>query len=109
MYSSSSNLVDNLIEGIHKIKCKYYGCFFEYKRVKGDLIIHKCLSYNKFYSKTLNEKIKKKFKNTFKFSKNDINKFISLLRKDVYPYGYMDDWENVMKQNYQNYLVILPS
>ena len=103
MDSSSSDLVDNLIEGINKIKCKDYGCFLEYKRVKGDLIIHKCLSYNKCYSKTLNEKLKKKFKNTFKFSNNDINKFILLLRKDVYPYEYMDDWENVMKQNYQNY------
>ena len=38
-------------------------------------------------------KIKKRFKNTFKFSYNDINKFILLLRKDVYPYEHMDDWE----------------
>ena len=33
------------------------------------------------------------FKNTFKFSDNDINKFILLLRKDIYPYEYVDDWE----------------
>ena len=31
--------------------------------------------------------------NAFKFSNNDTNKFILLLRKGVYPYDYMDDWD----------------
>ena len=35
----------------------------------------------------------KKFKNLFKFSNNDIKKFILLIRKGVYPYGYMNDQE----------------
>ena len=43
---SSSNLVDNLTWAIHKNKCKFCGCFIEYKRVKGNLIICKCLSCN---------------------------------------------------------------
>ena len=36
--SSLSNLVDNLAEGIHKIKCKDCGCFLEYESVKDNLI-----------------------------------------------------------------------
>ena len=57
------------------------------------MIKHKCLSCNKEYSKRLNEELKKIIKNTFKFSNNDINKFILLLRKSVYPYEYLDDSE----------------
>ena len=56
MTSSLSNLVDNLLEGIHKNECKDCGCFLEYKGVKGSLIIREFLSCNEFYSKKLNEK-----------------------------------------------------
>ena len=85
-----SNLVDNLTEEIQKIKCNDYDCFLEYESVKDNLIKCKCLSYSKNYLNKLDEI---GFKNTFKFSNNDINKFILLLRKVVYPYEYMDDWE----------------
>ena len=94
MASSLSNLVDNIMEKIHKIKCKYCDCFTEYKRVKGNLIIQKCLSCNKCHLRKLNKKLKNKFKSTFQFSNNGINKFVLLLRKGVYPHECMDDWFN---------------
>ena len=34
----------------------------------------------------------KKFPNISKFCNNDINKFVLLLRKGVYPYEFMDSW-----------------
>ena len=50
------------------------------------------LILNNNYSKKVDEELKKKFKNSFEFSNIDINKFILLLRKGLYPYEYMDDW-----------------
>ena len=95
MASSLSNLADNLTEGTHETNCKSCGCFHEYKQVKKNLFIYKCLSCNKSYSKNLNGELKKILNNTFKISNNDINKFIQLLRKGIYSYKYIDDLEKV--------------
>ena len=56
------------------------------------MIKYECLTCNKDYSNKIDEELKNRFKSTIKFSINDINKFI-LLRKVVYPYAYMNVWE----------------
>ena len=67
MSSSWSSLVDNLAEVFHKIKRKDADCLFEYGGVHDNLTNNKCLSCCKSYSKKINENLKKRFKNTFKF------------------------------------------
>ena len=105
MGSSLSNLVNNLSEGIPRIKCKfghddkkwgtcgikykYCECFLEYTNFKDDLIQYKYLCCNKSYQRTFHENLKEQFFNTHKFSNHDDNKFILLLQKGVYPYEYM--------------------
>ena len=107
MASSLSNLVNNLSEGLHRIKLelghgdkkcetcgikyKYCDCFLEYIEFKDDLIKYKCLYCNKCYQRKFDEKLKERLFNTYKFSNYDINKLILLLRKSVYSYEYMND------------------
>ena len=81
MAASLSNLVDNLTAGIHKVKRNDCDYVLEYGSVIDNSIKYKCTSCNKDYSSKIHEESKKRFKNVFKFSNNDVNKFILLVKK----------------------------
>ena len=65
---------------------------------------------NKNYQHKFDEKSKEQFFNKYKFVNYDSKKFILLLWKSVYPYEYMDDWENFneallpVKENFYSHL-----
>ena len=93
MAISLSKLVDNLTDNIHNdkcIKCKSNLCFV---RAINEKLIFKCIDCEKEYEKEFNKELIERFANTYKFFDNDLDKFIMLLRKGVYPYEYMDGWD----------------
>ena len=95
MSPSLSKLVDNLSEGIHNNKCLDCNCCLDYFRIttarasslehKNEKLLLKCFNCNNYYKKKFNKELIKKFKNMYSFCNNDLNKFILLLRKGVYP------------------------
>ena len=55
MTSSSSSLVDNAAEEIHKTKCKHCDCLLGYGSVKNNSIKYKCTYCNKDYLNKIDE------------------------------------------------------
>ena len=85
-----SKLIDNLSEGIYNNKCADCKSCLDYMQsTKKEKLILKCLNCEQYYKKKFNKKLIKKFKSTYEFCNKDLNKFLLLLRKGVYPYGYI--------------------
>ena len=76
MLISLPELVDNMSRNFISIECK------------------SCTENNTCEEcRNLIEVLIKKFPSIYQFCNGDLNKFVLLLRKGVYPYEYMDSWE----------------
>ena len=90
MATSLSKLVDNLTEDMHGDKCVDCKSDLSYMKVIDEALIFRFFNCKKNYEKEINKELIERFVSTYKFCNNDLNKFVMLLRKGVYPDEYMD-------------------
>ena len=97
-----SKLIDNLFEGIHNNTCINCESCLDYVKTKNEKLILKCFNCKTYYEKDFNKELIKRFASTYEFCNKNLNKFILLLRKGVYPYEYMDNWERFEETSLPN-------
>ena len=98
-----SKIIDNLLERIHNNKCADCKSCLDYVRsTKNEKLILKCFNCETYYRKKFNKELIKRFASTYEFCNKDLNKFILLLRKGVYPYEHMDNWERFNETSLPN-------
>ena len=98
MSTSLSELVDNTSGIFNSIECK--SCIEKIKinseccfvGLKNNRLIYKCKECKEEWKRPINELIEN-FPSVYQFCNGDLNKFVLLLRKGVYPYEYMDSLE----------------
>ena len=97
MAMSLLKLIGNLSEGIHNNTCADCKSCLDYLRsTKNEKLIFKCFNFETYRKKFCKILVKQEFCN------KDLNKFILLLRKGVYPYKYMDNWERFSETSLPN-------
>ena len=97
MSTSFSNLVNNLSEGFDNNKCTNSKSYLDYMATKNEQLSFRCFRCRKNYEKDFNKELIQRFANIYELCNGELNKFILLLRKGVYPMGTWIVGKDLMK------------